>query len=112
MKVISVSCNHCGAPLEVPKKARFVTCKYCSSRLAIKATESATYTEVLEAIGERTEKIAQDVETIKLQNRLERLDREWQTDRRRFMTRDKHGVERLLLSQSVQSRLQIRRQWL
>ena len=48
MELISVSCNHCGAPLEVPPGANYVTCAHCGSRLAVKRTGSAVYTELLE----------------------------------------------------------------
>lgn len=31
MRLISVNCNHCGAPLEVAEEVRFVTCAYCKT---------------------------------------------------------------------------------
>ncbi|MFT7677849.1 MAG: hypothetical protein ACI8QC_001835 [Planctomycetota bacterium] len=95
MKLLALNCNQCGAPLEVPEKANFLTCAFCSVRLAVKRTDSAAYTEVLEAIDERTERIAEDVETIKLQNKLERLDREWSEQRQSFMTLGQDGVQRI-----------------
>ncbi len=58
MRLLSLTCNHCGAPLEVPAKTRFLTCNYCSSRLEVHRSGSAVHTEVLEAIEERTKKIA------------------------------------------------------
>jgi DNA-directed RNA polymerase subunit RPC12/RpoP len=91
MKLLTLSCNECGAPLEVPAEAKYVTCGYCSARLAVQRTSNAVYTEVLEKIGEQTEKLAQDVEILKLQNELERLDREWSDQREQYMVRDKHG---------------------
>lgn len=95
MKLLSLNCNHCGAPLEAPEKTRYLTCAYCNSRLEVKREGQAVYTEVLEAIEERTSRIAEDVETIKLQNELERLDREWTMRRDRYMTRDKDGHMRV-----------------
>jgi hypothetical protein len=77
LQALSVTCNHCGAPLEVPADTRFVTCQYCGARLEIHRSGGAAYTQVLEAIDQRTRQIADDVDTIKLQNELERLDREW-----------------------------------
>jgi hypothetical protein len=91
MKLLTLSCNECGAPLEVPADAKFVTCGYCSARLAVQRTSNAVYTEVLEKIGEQTEKLAQEVEVLKLQNELARLDREWSDERERHMISDKHG---------------------
>jgi DNA-directed RNA polymerase subunit RPC12/RpoP len=91
MRVLSLTCNHCGASLEVPKKTRFVTCQYCSSRLEVKQTSGTIYTEVLEAIDEKTERIVQDLELIKLQNRLEQLDREWAVEKERYLLKGTHG---------------------
>ena len=91
MQLLSLTCNHCGAPLEVPGEARFVTCTHCSSRLAVQRSGGAAYTEVLEVLDQRTEQIADDVEKLKLENRLERLDREWMLQRDQYMVHDNHG---------------------
>ena len=95
MKLLALSCNHCGAPMEVPPKTKFVTCDYCQSRLAVHRSGGAAYTEVLEALDERTQQIAEDVEIIKLQNKLERLDREWMDNRAELMIRGKDGQLRV-----------------
>jgi DNA-directed RNA polymerase subunit RPC12/RpoP len=91
MELVSLACGHCGAPLEVPEGTRYVTCGYCSSKLEVHRSGGAIYTEVLEALQKRTEEIADDVEILKLQNELERIDREWQADREKCMIRGKHG---------------------
>lgn len=91
MKLIPLTCNHCGAPLEVPRKARFATCEYCSSRLAVHHEGSAWTTEVVESIEKNTRDIAEDVDAIRLQNDIERLDREWMMERGNLMTRGKDG---------------------
>jgi DNA-directed RNA polymerase subunit RPC12/RpoP len=91
MRILSLTCNHCGASLEVPQKTRFVTCRYCSSRLEIKQSSGTIYTEVLEAIDEKTDKIVEDLEVLKLQSRLEQLDREWEVEREQYLLRGKHG---------------------
>ncbi len=93
MSTIALSCNHCGAPLEIPHEMRFLTCSHCGSRLGVKHSGSAVYTSVLERIEKQTEEIAGRVQTLELQNELERLDREWEMERRNFMTVDKHGRE-------------------
>jgi len=95
MKLISLTCSHCGAPLEVPEEAKFVTCTYCSSRLEVHRSGGAVYTQVLESLERRTEKIAEDVETLKLQNRLERLDRDWMLERDQYLVRGKDGGRHL-----------------
>jgi hypothetical protein len=91
MNLLTLSCNECGAPLEVPESAKFVTCNYCSARLAVQHTPSAVYTEVIEKIGEQTERLAQEVEILKLQNELARIDREWNDERQQHMVSGKHG---------------------
>jgi len=90
-QLISVRCNHCGAPLEVAPSARFVTCAHCGSQLEVKQTGSAVYTEVLGEINERTERIERDVQEIKRQNAIEALDREWEARRQSLMVRSKDG---------------------
>ena len=77
MPVVSVSCNHCGAPLEVAESPRFVTCRHCGSRLKIEHGQGAAYTEVLEELQATQREMADDIETLRLQNELERVDREW-----------------------------------
>jgi hypothetical protein len=49
------------------------------------------YSEVLEAIDQRTERIAEDVEAIKLQNEVEQLDREWLMGLDRYKVRNQDG---------------------
>ena len=95
MNLVTVDCNSCGAPLEVGLKTRFVTCRYCSKRLAVEHSDSSVYTEVLDEIKDSTDKISQDMEVLKLQNELERMDREWLLERERFMVTSKDGGRRL-----------------
>ena len=68
MKILSLTCNHCGAPLEVPAKARFVTCTFCSSRLKITQEGNAAFTELLETLQDTTREIQEDIQTIKNQS--------------------------------------------
>src|SRR5687767_5937367 len=90
-QALSVSCNHCGAPLQVPAGTRYVTCTYCGARLEVHRSGNAAYTEVLEALQQKTTQIAGDVEAIRVQNEIERLDREWMMEREGYMVRDKRG---------------------
>jgi uncharacterized Zn finger protein (UPF0148 family) len=90
-EVLSVSCNHCGAPLSVPTGTRFLTCTYCGARLEVLLSGGAAYTQVLQNIDQRTERIEQDVAEIKMRERIEQLDREWEMNRQQYMVRDKQG---------------------
>lgn len=91
LKVIDVSCNHCGATLQVDEKTRFVTCSYCHSRLAIEHSNSAIFTQVLERIEESTGHMAGNLELLRLQNELEQLDREWMMARESLMVAGRDG---------------------
>ena len=79
MEMISVRCNHCGAPLDVKTQTRFVTCQFCNSQLEIKRTDSSIFTEEVEKLARNTDRMADSLEVIKLQNEIEQLDREWST---------------------------------
>ncbi|MEN6496033.1 MAG: hypothetical protein ABFD16_17260 [Thermoguttaceae bacterium] len=92
METLNVSCNQCGAPLEVPRGTRFLTCNYCSARLEVHQSESASYTSVLEAIQEQTARMAQELGAIRLQNELEQLDRQWTIERTQYLVRQKNGT--------------------
>ena len=76
METLSVRCNHCGAPLQVAEKTRFVTCQFCQSSLEVKRTDSSVFTEEVAKIAENTGKMAESLEVITLQNEIEKLDRE------------------------------------
>ena len=91
MELSTVSCNKCGAVLQVTDSARFVTCRYCGSQLEIKRTDSAVYTEVLDHIDQRTAEMADDLDAIRRETELERLDREWALRRDSLMIRGKNG---------------------
>lgn len=91
MRLIALTCNHCGAPLEVPKAANFVTCTYCETRLKVHTEGGAAFTETIGSIDQRTRDIAEDVEAIRAHQQLEQLDREWLMDRQRFQVRGEDG---------------------
>lgn len=77
--LIQLSCNACGAPLEVGPNAKFVTCNHCSTRLAVRRTESASFTEALENLAESTGRLTTQMDRIAVQNDIERLDREFES---------------------------------
>jgi hypothetical protein len=91
VQVISLTCNHCGAPLDVPEETRFATCAHCGSRLEIHRTGSAAYTQVLDQIDRRTRNIEQEIEALRLQQELEQLDRDWERQRAELLDRDRRG---------------------
>ncbi len=91
MEIESLSCNNCGAPLEVPTSADFVTCGYCGSPLAVRRTPSAHYTELLERLEQHSDYLARRAEYLRLRDELEALDAEWRRERRRHAIRNWRG---------------------
>lgn len=91
MKTIPVLCNSCGAKLKVDEHTRFATCRFCDSTLAVKHTDSTVFTEVVEEVRQTTAKIKDDVEVLKIQSELERLDREWLMEREKYASHDDKG---------------------
>jgi hypothetical protein len=91
METLSVRCNHCGAPLEVADKTRFVTCQFCHSSLEVKRTDNSIFTEEVAKIAENTGRMAESLEAIELQNEIERLDREWGIEQVNHMVQGRTG---------------------
>ncbi len=91
METVSVCCDSCGASLEFPNGVSFVTCNYCKSKLKVKQTSSTSYTEIVEEVRAMSE----DVESLKKESRLERLDREWESQKELFMIKKKNGFSYL-----------------
>ena len=94
MELTSISCGNCGAPLQVPPAARFVTCNHCRSQLAVKHSDTVTYTEKLEELDERTEELQEEVERLRYQSELARIDRDWEREKEQYMITDKNGRRR------------------
>lgn len=87
----SLSCNSCGAPLQVPQSANFVTCHHCQTQLAIRRTPSASYTEQLEGLSRKTDELSAQIRHLAWQNELATIDREWEQEQQRHMINGKHG---------------------
>ncbi|HKP51145.1 MAG TPA: hypothetical protein VJ183_00690 [Chloroflexia bacterium] len=92
MQLESLSCNNCGAPVDVPQSANFITCAHCGSRLAVKRTETAHYTEVLDRLQAHAHKVDRDLQYLRLQNDLMLLDQAWEEERKQYMVSTKYGV--------------------
>ena len=78
-KISKVACQGCGAVLEVDESVRFVTCRYCASRLEICHDPSTIYSKLLEDVV-RTQKSAErELRLIRLERQLDRLDKTWKS---------------------------------
>jgi hypothetical protein len=91
MSVKKLCCQGCGADLEVDESIRFVSCNYCGARLEIVRDASTTHSRLLDRIERRTGEMAGDLRVIRLQNDLEQLDREWQSQRSKYLVTNKRG---------------------
>jgi DNA-directed RNA polymerase subunit RPC12/RpoP len=91
MRIESLDCNKCGAPLEVPENVNFVRCGHCGARLKVHREKAAHYTEVLDQIQESTRALRNEVQVLRLQNELRDLDEAWRMRREKLMVHDKHG---------------------
>ncbi len=93
MKVTKVSCQGCGADLQIDESIRFVTCNFCGSRLEIVSDQSTTHSKLLEKLERQTDDMAEDLRVIRLQNELEQLDREWAAEKIGLMITNKNGSQ-------------------
>lgn len=91
MKVTKVCCQGCGADLQIDESIRYVTCNYCHCRLEVVHDATVTHTRQLDKIERTTEQVANNLKVIELQNDLERLDREWESQRGNLLVRGKNG---------------------
>ena len=79
-----LSCNSCGGPLEVPEGTRYLNCNHCGQSLAVKHSETATFTEAMEQLTEVAEDVAEDVASLKINQEIYELDRSWESQQDHF----------------------------
>ena len=87
MNQLILACNKCGTSLSVPEQTRFLTCTACSSQLAVRFSEGAAYTEVLET-GHDPKVENQEIDQgttnrLTLQRKLDDLEQEWEEEKER-----------------------------
>ena len=85
MKILTLRCNGCGAPLRVAESARFISCSHCEVTLEVMRDGGTIWTE------ERVEEIASNVADLELDMALMKLDREWEQERESHLVRGQGG---------------------
>lgn len=95
MKILSLNCNECGAPLDVPRKAKYITCGFCDSRLAVQHSGNTYSTEAIEQLVKTTAAIQNDVQELKDRAAISELDRDWEREKRSYVVKAKNGSESL-----------------
>ena len=91
MRFIDSRCIKCGANLRVTPDADYVCCQYCNSELQVVRDGSVLTTRVLESMEEMKDDLGHKLEILRVQNEIERLDREWTLRRNDFMVHGKNG---------------------
>jgi LSD1 subclass zinc finger protein len=69
----TLACNNCGAQLQVPSGANYVTCAHCNSQLVVRRDPTVTYTQKLDQIDRRTEQMAEDIAHLRRHTEREQL---------------------------------------
>lgn len=90
MEIESITCNQCGGPLKVPDSAQYVTCNHCDTQLAIRRTESITFTEQFQEISERTGSLEGELRRLTIENQLIAHDKWWEKAREKYMVSTSH----------------------
>ena len=81
MKLEKLACNSCGAPLEVPESANFVTCNHCSTQLAVSRNDVLAVTEEANCRAEQAQEIGDRLRPLSIDDEVAALDREWKNNR-------------------------------
>ncbi len=89
--LVSLSCNSCGAPLQIRPGTRFVTCARCGCQLQVHEEASAIFTEAMEQLRDQTEAMAAELHQIKLRQELDACDRAWAKEQEELCIRSKQG---------------------
>jgi hypothetical protein len=92
MSLEAIACNQCGAPLQVPDAAQFVTCNHCGASLAVRRDGTITYTEVLSQLSQQTANLSEQVAQLRYQNAVDQVDRRWEKEREKLLVRSKDGT--------------------
>ena len=94
MKIISLNCCQCSAPLNASEEVRYVMCQHCGSQLVVLHEGTAAYTESREPKPMEAA-IEQQLEESEQQRELAVLDHQWKKERRQYMVIDSDGTARV-----------------
>ncbi len=91
MQLETIACSNCGAPLQVPPSANFITCNHCQTSLAVHRNDSVSYTEKIARIDKRSQQMAGELAHLRYNDELARIDREWITERQKYVWKGQNG---------------------
>lgn len=85
MKLLSLTCHGCGAPLDVPVTLKSVECEYCASKFAVEVAQVPGERDVAAEPPAEPE-IPVPPEVAELRQKLQNLDLEWVQWKARYVT--------------------------
>ena len=91
MRVLTLRCDSCAAPLEVPSHAKRVTCTYCNADLVVQQGGGVAFTEAMRKVEAQIEELRQGQARLERQRELEALDQAWEEQREPFLIRSEDG---------------------
>lgn len=91
MKTTRVSCQGCGAALEVHDLARYSTCAYCATKSEVVHETGAMQAQALEILERHNRRLSAEVNEHRLRNELLLLDQSWKALRQSWMEPDGRG---------------------
>jgi hypothetical protein len=77
--------------LDFPEGVRFLTCKYCSSKLEVVETETTLHTKLLEKMVERGRVLEGQLRVMQIQSDIDKLDRNWQILKESYTSYGRYG---------------------
>ena len=86
--------------MDVSEEARYVTCLFCASKLAIQHSESAIYTTV-SAPKETIQELSENIKMLQLQRDIDQLDREWQQAHESYVVNTRSGPKPPSIDESL-----------
>jgi len=91
VKVTKVACQSCGANLTLDDSIRFVTCGYCSAQLEIVHDSSTIHSKILEDIVKRQNAVEAELNILRIEREIRRIERGWESYRQNLSSRAKDG---------------------
>lgn len=83
MTVVSLACPNCGANLNPARGSDSAVCGYCQAQLRVVASP--------DGLARQVEMLSAELEEIRLEHQLRRIDERWRVLRQSFLMQGQHG---------------------
>ena len=81
MDLITLSCQQCGAPLEIPTGLSHITCGHCGAALVVRQHGAVFFTEKIESLERHTSKMQSEIEQLRWDRALDQFEQSWREKR-------------------------------